>query len=230
MSNFASYLWIPSVTGATAQIAQTQTLAGAGNLSLNGSLVSNGVVSLTNIARSVAIQSANNLSGIQVIVTGTYFGFPVTSSFAGPGAGLTVNSPIFFDTITNIAVSGAANGISAGLGMTGQTAWFSINEYSDQNIMTSMNILSAANTVNYSIRVGQEKFNLSSVKFAADGTITSPYMGLVGTANQVASSYAGNQFTGKYMTINILTPASNPTTTAGNFLATIYQPYGRRAA
>lgn len=229
MSNFASYLWIPSVTGATAQIAQTQTLADAGNLSLNGSLVSNGVVSLTNIARSVAIRSTNNLSGIQVIVTGTYFGFPVTSSFAGPNVN-TINSPIFFDTITNIAVSGAANAISVGLGMTGQTAWFNINEYSDQDIITSMNILSTANTVNYSIRMGQEKFNLSSVKFAADGTISSPYMGILGTVNQVASSYTSNQFTGKYMTINILMAASNPTTIAGNFLATIYQPYGRRAA
>ncbi len=114
-------------------IAQAQSLAGAGNLTLNGSLVSGGVATLDSggAARRVIVASVGNDSGITFTVTGTVRdpGNPTGSGIAGSevltgtNAG-TAESMRDFLTVSKIAASGAtAANVTAGTNGTGSGPW-----------------------------------------------------------------------------------------------------------
>ena len=92
-------------------IAQSQTPAGAGNFTLNGTLTSGGVY--TNAdggARKITFTSANNESGDTYTITGTDADNRAqTETIAGPNT-TTITSSKFWKTITQIATNGAASG------------------------------------------------------------------------------------------------------------------------
>lgn len=94
-------------------IAQLQNAAGAVNLTLNGTLVSNGIATLYPAA-NVSIGSANDLHLLTFTVTGQIAnGALISEAVTGPNAN-TVFTTNQFITVTQIAVSGAGNGIVAG--------------------------------------------------------------------------------------------------------------------
>lgn len=93
-------------------IAQLQTPAAAGNLTLNGALVSDGVAVLTGagMARQVLITTVSNESAKTLTVYGTNAtGNAISETVTGPNAttGTTTN---YFRTVTRVAVSAAFTG------------------------------------------------------------------------------------------------------------------------
>lgn len=106
--------------GTTADnIAQAQAVGGAGNLTLNGSLVVNGVAQLGS-NRPVYITSAGNDSGITFTVTGlvqTAQGLvSQVETITGANASVAASTKTFY-SVSQIAASGAAAGnVSAGRG------------------------------------------------------------------------------------------------------------------
>jgi hypothetical protein len=103
-------------------VALAQAVAGAGNLTLNGVTVNGGVARL-GAQRRVYITSAGNDSGITFTVTGTIFSLSgpaaVVETVTGANAGVVSTSKVF-DTVTQVAASGAAAG-DVSVGMHGGT-------------------------------------------------------------------------------------------------------------
>jgi len=120
MSRYLKYTF-PTID--TAAISLLQTLAGGGDLALNGTLVdSTGseVSFITNgYSRTVSITSANDLSLATFTVTGTQNGVVVTENITGPTAGVTITGDLSFDVVTSISVDIAVRAVSVGSGADG---------------------------------------------------------------------------------------------------------------
>jgi len=108
-----------AVAADTAAIAALQTLAGAGNMTLTGSSVSDG----SNMDTTVTLTSTGNISGVTFTVTGTdASGSTITEDITGPN-NTTVTGSTKFLTVTQIAADGAvATNTSAGFTATSGTA------------------------------------------------------------------------------------------------------------
>jgi hypothetical protein len=125
---------VPAVIGWTAIVSNvvandpdgvcaTQTTGGAANLSINGALHDSNTINFTTSAaqqpRKVTIFSAGgDVSGINFVITGTnYLGTALEETLVGPAADATVTSVNYFNTISQIASSGAVTGnITVGSG------------------------------------------------------------------------------------------------------------------
>lgn len=112
-------------------IAEDQTTVGAGDLTLNGALVSSGTATMAE-AQIVSIESTGNLSAITFTVTGTDAdGTIISEDVTGPNAA-TVTSAAYFKTVTQIAVDAAVGtnvevGVAASNGMVTRsvtTSWW----------------------------------------------------------------------------------------------------------
>lgn len=104
-------------------IALSQTPAGAGNLTLSGSTVSNGVATL-DAQRQVIVTSAGNDTTKTFTVYGTNASnVPIQQSIAGGNAGAVATS-LSFLTVTRVAVSAAtASTVTVGTNTTGSSDW-----------------------------------------------------------------------------------------------------------
>tara|TARA_R110002153_G_scaffold41766_1_gene119033 strand:+ start:116 stop:2266 length:2151 start_codon:yes stop_codon:yes gene_type:complete len=112
-------------------VCAAQTTSGAANLVINGALHSSNTINFTTAAseqpRKVTIFSAGgDVSGITLTVTGTdYLGQALVEVITGPAANATVTSTKYFNTITQIAASGAVTGditVGSGAGLYRPTA------------------------------------------------------------------------------------------------------------
>lgn len=115
-------------------IALAQAVAGAGNLTLNGSLVVGGVAVLgvanTNLAaRRMIIASTGADGAVVFTVTGTNrYGLPQSETITGVATPTPVQSQYDYQTVTQIAVSGVTAGnISAGTNTVASTEWVQWN-------------------------------------------------------------------------------------------------------
>lgn len=108
-------------------IAQAQQPGAAGNLTLNGSAVVNGVAVL-DTSRQVLLTFAASEVGHNFTLFGTNSsGAPISEVIAGTGIG-TVASLLSYKTITRIAISAAATGnVSAGTNGIGASDWRNLN-------------------------------------------------------------------------------------------------------
>tara|TARA_Y100000593_G_C4233320_1_gene298152 strand:+ start:338 stop:961 length:624 start_codon:yes stop_codon:yes gene_type:complete len=97
-------------------ISTAASIGSATNLTINGALASGGSVTM-DCPRNVTILSAGNDSGITFTVTGTdESGTAITEVITGANTGTATGSS-FFQTVTQIATSGASAGnVSAGSG------------------------------------------------------------------------------------------------------------------
>jgi hypothetical protein len=104
----------PLATAAADAVATSQTLLAAGNLTLDGTLVTSGVAYM-DTPRRLIITSAGNDTAITFTAYGTdYNGSPLEASHAG-GSGSAVDFGVSFRTVTRIAASGAtAAAVTAG--------------------------------------------------------------------------------------------------------------------
>lgn len=132
-------------------IATTQTPAGAGNLTLNGSIVSGGVATL-DTQRQILITQAADESGHTFTVYGTNdSGAPISEAVAGSAAA-SVKTTKSFKTVTRVAISAAATGaLQVGTNGVGETAWKMLDTFVDMmNIGLSVIVTGTINyTMNY---------------------------------------------------------------------------------
>ena len=102
-----------AVAADTNAIAESQTTAEAGNLTLDGSQVINGSANDgSNMASTVTIKSlTGNNATVDFTVTGTdASGAALTETITGPGTSLTVTTTNAFLTVTQVSVDGAIPG------------------------------------------------------------------------------------------------------------------------
>ncbi len=138
-------------------IAQSQTTAGAANLTLNGALVSGGVATF-DTPRQVVITSGGNDSGINFTVYGTtYGGASVTEVVAGT-SGSTSTTKTDFATVTRIATSGAtsASGVIAGTNGVAGSRWVRLDSWAFPQTAIQVN---ATGTVNWTLQVTMDDPN-----------------------------------------------------------------------
>ena len=109
-------------------VATSQALGGAGNVTLDGAEVVNGVAIFAN-AHTIEIISTGNDSGITFTITGTDSrDIGITDVVTGANIG-TASSAVPFKTITQIASDGAAAGtIEVGTSGLAFSDWFTLTE------------------------------------------------------------------------------------------------------
>lgn len=108
-------------------IAAAQQMVGAGDLTLDGALVSGGVATMGN-QQIVSLYSAGNLSARTFTVYGTdKNGNSITEAITGPNA-TTVSSTKNFYTVTRVAVNGAvASDVEVGVTGLGQSVPYALD-------------------------------------------------------------------------------------------------------
>lgn len=154
-------------------ICATQSLAAAGNLTLNGTLLDLTTppwpkVPLGHIDRTVTLTSTANNSGTTFVISGTNTrGAAVTSSaITGPNNSTVLSSTTaLFMTVTNIAASAAATSIAAGTGTSGFTNWVKINR-NIAPVGIGIQVVMSATTDNYTVQYTQDPLTTSPAIFA----------------------------------------------------------------
>ena len=141
------------------KISLSQSLAGAGNLLINGAAASGGVATL-DTARRVLITDGGNNSAITYTITGTNsYGNLFVETVAGTN-GSTVATKSDFLTVTKIAASGAViAGTTVGTNGVGSTPWVSISPHFPTVEATIS--CEVTGTVNYTVEYTYQDVNYS---------------------------------------------------------------------
>lgn len=132
-------------------LCASQSAAGAGNLTLNGALISGGVFTESGaFGRQLSITSAGNDSGITFTITGTCpDGVAQTEIITGPNA-TTVEGSSYFRTVTSIAVSGAtASTVTVGTVDEVASKTYPLNTRSSDAATIAVDV---TGTVNYTVQ------------------------------------------------------------------------------
>lgn len=189
-------------------IAQSQSLAGAGNFALNGSAVSGGVAAL-DTQRRVLITSAGNDSAVSFTVFGTnQTGNAIQETVAGANAGAAATNQDFL-TVTKVASSGAtASTVQIGTNGTGSTPWALVDPH-----VTPCQIglgVTVAGTVNYSV-----EYTYDDITALAPGSFATVFA-LAALASKIATADAPITWPIRAvrLTLNSTTPPGAATLTA----------------
>jgi hypothetical protein len=178
-------------------IAQSQSLGAAGNLTLNGSAVSGGVATL-DTQRRILITSAGNDSGITFTVFGTTDqGTAIQETVTGTNAGAVATNQDFA-TVTQVAASGAtASTVQVGTNTVGSTRWLLTDQHlTPGNVSLGGTLVSGSAT--YTAEYTYDDFlNLPTGAFPLARTVS-------GLTNQTTSTDAQLAFPvkGVRLTIN----------------------------
>jgi hypothetical protein len=143
----------PLAVAAANNIALSQTPAGAGALTLNGSLVTSGVATLDN-PRRVLITTADTTH--LFTVTGTTPTGSVISEVVGP---ITTSAYTAqdFATITSVTINGAATAaVTVGTNGVGSTPWVRTDEWADAALSIQCDVVG---TVNYTVQASNDDPN-----------------------------------------------------------------------
>jgi hypothetical protein len=134
----------------TQAICSPQSIAGAGNLILDGNLAESGGVVFDAFSRSISLTSNQDLSAVNFTITGTLNEQPVSQVIVGPTSN-TVSTTQFFDSVTKISTSAAADPIEVGTGATGRTHWFWHNTYAPSGGWAVQIVVT--NNINFTLQV-----------------------------------------------------------------------------
>lgn len=137
-------------------IATAQAVAGAGNLTLDGALVSGGVATVDS-QRRIGITSSGNDTGITFTVYGTMeSGVSISEVVTGSNGSVASTLQDFY-TVTRVAASGAAAGtVAVGTTPVGSSPWFVPNQHiTPFEIGLEGELLSAVDTTYYSVEATQ---------------------------------------------------------------------------
>lgn len=157
------------IASSTTYVAAAQTLAGAGNMVLDGS---GSEVSPTRrmrltgsgFSRPITLTSTGNISGVNFTITGTDIrGAALVEVLAGPNNN-TVSTTGNFYSVTSISANGAVStATSAGIGSTGVSQWTKVNyQIAPTNIGLGINV---TGTINYTAQ--QTTANVETAEPAA---------------------------------------------------------------
>lgn len=136
----------PLAAASANNIALSQTPAGAGALTLNGSLVVKGVAVL-DTPRRVLITTADTTHTFTITGT-TPTGALLTESFLVAGGA--TYSQLDYATVTSITISGAATGaVTVGTNGIASTPWVRLDEWANTQVSIQCDV---TGTVNYTVQ------------------------------------------------------------------------------
>lgn len=193
MGVFTKLTW-PKID--TKAVCNTQDVASAGTLELNGTLydpsIPNQVSFInSNLIRAVSISSNNNLSARTFTISGFQNNAPVTETIVGPN-----NNTVFglknYDVITSITVNGSVNGVSVGTGDIGYLPLFIVNT-GTAVINYSMSIIfppTGTTNINYTIYQTLDQINNNFTAF--DNQLANLFT-VSGLVNQTSSKISTSQ-------------------------------------
>lgn len=176
----------PLTAASANNIALSQTPAGAGALTLNGSLVTGGVAVLDH-PRRVLITTADTTHTFTI--TGlSPTGTALSESFLVTG-GATA-SQLDYASVTSVTISGAATGaVTVGTNGVASTAWVRLDNYAPSAVAIQC---TASGTVNYTIQQTLDDPNSPTnpvIPSAVTWVATSDTAG-VGATGTIQSNYA----------------------------------------
>lgn len=170
-------------------ICASQTPAGAGNLTLNGALVSGGVAVL-DAARRVLITTVSDESAKTFTITGTsYNGRVQSETIAGPNA-TTGQSALDYKTVTSVAISAAATGaVTVGTNGVASSRWLRLDSWAFAQVGIQVDV---SGTINYTVQQTFDDPNdpASPVSPASVVWVNSSDSAVVAKAVDAQSSYA----------------------------------------
>lgn len=139
----------PLAAADATNIRTAGAIAGAGVLTLDGTLVSGGVATLDK-PRRIRFTSSGNDTGINFTIVGTnWSGAAISEVVTGANAS-TADSDLDFATISSIVASGAAAGtVSIGTNGVAGSEWVAIDPWSLPNVAIQVNV---SGTLNYTIQ------------------------------------------------------------------------------
>lgn len=143
----------PSLNNSATSIATSQTPSGAGNLTLNGALVTGGVAVLPTPQRVLitTTDSTRTFTITGTTLTGSLLTEVVKSS------GTNVVSTLDYATVTSIAISAAAGAaVTVGTNGTGSTPWARMDEWANTQVSIQINV---TGTVNYTLQSSMDDPN-----------------------------------------------------------------------
>lgn len=168
-------------------ISASQSVSGAANFLINGTLATAGVANLVT-AQFVGITSAGDDSGITFTVTGTdRYGRPQSETIAGTNTTLAQTTKNFL-TVTQIASSGStASTVTAGINSTGTTAPIIIDRFVNPSTYGAAMVFAGSATASLEISYNDlspawDMANNSPTWFGVTGftAITSNHNGQIG--------------------------------------------------
>lgn len=212
-----SNIYTTTLTGAVIDedaIALSQTPAGAGNLTLNGTLASGGVATLVPAGR-VSITSAGNVSNRTFTITGTdnINGYPLVVTLTGPNNS-TVATTIDFRTVTSIAISGAAGAaLTVGTNGVASTPWYP-GDYKTGKLPVITVALSTGAVLTYTVEftptdLNDQTLSIDAQKTQAQNAVVFPSTdtNVVGASASMPTNFV-NGMPGMRVTINTYTSGS----------------------
>ena len=167
-------------------IALSQTPGAAGNLTLNGSLVSGGVATL-DTPRRVLITTTDTTH------TFTITGTDVTGQVRSENSGLvsaTYQSVIDYATVTSVSINGAATAaVTVGTNGVASSAWVRLDSWAAAQTSIQCNV---TGTVNYTVQVTNDDPNdpTSPVAVTAVNWLSSNDTNVVNAAASYQSNFA----------------------------------------
>jgi hypothetical protein len=177
----------PLAAASANNIALSQTPGAAGPLTLNGSLVVNGVAVMDN-PRRVLITTTDTTHSFTI--TGTSAS-GTTQSEVVTNSGTSVQSALDYKTVNSIVISGAASAaVTAGTSGVASTPWMRMDEWANPQISIQCDV---NGTVNYTIQSTLDDPNspTNPVAPSAVNWVNSPDANAVAATANIQTSYGG---------------------------------------
>lgn len=156
MSLYQNTIVMTLAAASATNIALSQSPGSAGNLTLNGALVSGGVATL-DIPRRVLITSAGNDSGITFTVIGTGFNGLAQTEVVSGGNAAAVYTNHDFKTVTRISIS-AASASTVTVGTNGVGSSIPVILDTVVNPASYGAAVIVTGTVNYNVEMSYDDF------------------------------------------------------------------------
>lgn len=201
----------PLAAASATNIRTAASIAGAGAVTLNGTLVSGGVATLDN-QRRILFTSSGNDSGITFTVSGTNANGDLISETLTGGNVAAVYTVLDYKTVTSVTASGASAGtVSIGTNGIGGSTWVRLDAWA---LPATSVQLTVSGTVNYTLQQTLDDPNSSTnpVTPANVTWVSSADANVVAATTTKQTNYA---FTPQYARILI---NSGTGTVTGTFL------------
>lgn len=202
MSTFIETKW--PIVDLTA-VCALQDLGAAGPLLLNGTLLNTDIpdqISFINAGfiRSVSITSANNLSGVTIMIQGLQNGAYITESITGPN-NTTIYGTMYYDIIFSVIASGAVTGISVGTGKAGYLPLIAVNTVSNSINYSCSVLLPAGSGITYSLLQTLEQISINYI--ALQNQISTKFFPSMGLTTETTSQIGNSTEITNYILLNI---------------------------
>jgi hypothetical protein len=211
----------PLAASSANNIALAQSGGGAGNLVLNGTLVSGGVATL-DTPRTVLITTTDNEATNKFTIQGTdWAGFPITETITGPN-NTTGASVLSYKTVTKILNSAnITSNVTVGTTTTAYSPWVRFDSWSVTPITKAVVVSAAPLAGNFTVQVSMDDPNslVNSVDPANMTWFSDPDTNFVG---KTASAQGSSSYIPTWM--RILLNSGNATVT-GTFSQAGSVPY-----